>query len=150
MTDPVKTTLALRVAAQPLYQAGIIFVFGLFLALINQGTSASVATDPAHNTSWILMTACVLFYGVCSSVLSLNAKNANRYWRDAILSYVVMMIVSALTAYALSGLSIDEAGSFRWIFIVLAIGYLVFLSIVRLIKRIVDIAIKQDERLRGE
>lgn len=150
MKQESQVTLAGRIAAQPLFQAGIIFIFGVFLALLDRGTNAAGVGDSVQNSPWVLMTASILFYAVCSSVLSLNAKHANRYWRDALLSFIGLMVASALVATALSGLSIDEAGSFRWLFIVLAIGFLVFLSIVRLIKKIVDIAIKQDERLRGE
>jgi len=95
------------------------------------------------------LTASILFYAICSSVLSLRSPDMNRYWRDSILAFVGLTVLSAVAATVISGVGIDEAGSFRWIFVVLAIGFLVFLSIVRVMKRIVDIAIKQDERLRG-
>jgi hypothetical protein len=138
-----------RIVAQPLYQAVIIFVFGLFLTLIDSGTGSSNVASSKFSTAWILLTACILFYALCSSVLSLWAMNPNKYWRDAIFSFVGLMVVSGFTATLVSGQGIDEAGSFRWLFVVLSIGYLVFLTIVRLMRRIVDIAIRQDERLRG-
>lgn len=138
-----------RIVAQPLYQAVIIFVFGVFLTLIDRGTGLSNVSSSKFSTAWILLTASILFYSLCSSVFSLWAKNPNKYWRDAIFSFVGLMVASALTASLISGQGIDEAGSFRWLFVVLSIGYLVFLTIVRLMRRIVDIAIRQDERLRG-
>lgn len=150
MTNDSTSTIADRITRQPAFQAMIIFVFGVLLTLIDKGSNASGVGESTQNTPWILMTACILFYALCSSILSLNAHDPNRYWRDAIFSFVGLMIASALIAMLISGQSIDEAGSFRWLFVVLAIGYLVFLSIVRLMKRIVDIAIKQDDKLRGE
>lgn len=150
MTSESSKPLADRISRQPAFQAIIIFVFGIILSLLDQGSNASGVGESTQNTPWILMTACILFYALCSSILSLKASDANRYWRDAILSFVGLMIGSGLIAMWISGQSIDEAGSFRWLFVVLSIGYLVFLSIVRLMKRIVDIAIKQDDKLRGE
>lgn len=44
----------------------------------------------------------------------------------------------------------DEAGSFRWLYIVFALTYLVFISIVNMMRKIMEIAKKQDARLRGE
>ncbi|MDX1409977.1 MAG: hypothetical protein R3330_17630, partial [Saprospiraceae bacterium] len=81
---------------------------------------------------------------------SLCADNMNRYWSRSIMCFVGLMALSILTSTVVSGASMDEAGTFRWLFVVLTIGYLVFLVIVRLMKRIVDIAIKQDEKLRGK
>ncbi len=47
-------------------------------------------------------------------------------------------------AYLFSSLSLNEAGSYRWIFTVLSFGYLVFLSILGFVKRIVEFAEKED------
>ena len=82
--------------------------------------------------------------------MSLKAASMNKYWSRSIMAFMGLLVVSGLLATVFSGLSIDEAGSFRWLFVVLTFGYLVFLSIVRLMKKIVDIAIEQDDRLRGE
>jgi hypothetical protein len=58
--------------------------------------------------------------------------------------------VGGLLAYLISGLSIDEAGSYKWILFIFTFCYILFLSIVRAMKKIVTIAQKQDKRLRGE
>ncbi|HLF65852.1 MAG TPA: hypothetical protein VI603_18970 [Saprospiraceae bacterium] len=150
MKETRQNTIAAKIAAQPLFQAAIIFVLVAFLALIDRGSNVSGVGTSTQNSPWILMTACILFYALCSSILSLKAKQANRYWRDAILSFVLLMVASAATATVLSGQSMDEAGSFRWLFVVMSVGYLVFLTIVRLMKKIVDLAIRQDDKLRGE
>ena len=138
-----------RIARQPVWQAVIIFAFVLLIALVDRMFQSGDKVVQLGNTTWILLTASILFYAICSSVLSLRSPDMNRYWRDSILAFVGLTVLSAVAATVISGVGIDEAGSFRWIFVVLAIGFLVFLSIVRVMKRIVDIAIKQDERLRG-
>ena len=53
-------------------------------------------------------------------------------------------------SWAFSGLTIDEAGSFRWLYVVFTMGYIILLAIVRSMRRIVAMAQKQDKRLRGE
>jgi hypothetical protein len=50
----------------------------------------------------------------------------------------------------LSGKHIDEVGSFRWLWFVLTLVYMIFFAIARSMKRVVDIAIEQDDKLRGE
>jgi MFS family permease len=150
MTQQPQKNLVLRIVDRPLYQAIIIFLFSAFLALIDRESGVLGVGATGKNSPWVMMTVGILFYAVASSVLSLRAENQTKYWRDAMLTFVGLMIVSGLTATLISGQSIDEAGSFRWLFLVMGIGYLVFCAIVRVIKRIVDIAIKQDDRLRGE
>ncbi len=150
MSEEQKTSLIYRIADKPPYQAIVIFLFGGFLAFIDSGSNDFGVGTTEKNAPWILMTACLLFYALCCSLLSLRTKHMNLYWRDAIFSFMGLAVASALLATALSGQSMDEAGSFRWLFVVLAIGFLVFLTIVRLIRKIVEIAIKQDDKLRGE
>ena len=137
------------VIKKPEYQAIIVFLAGLLLALLDKLATAIGLWESASNNAWIIMTAFVLFYALFNSILSLKADSMNRYWSRSIMSFVGLIAVSIGVSTLLSGIGIDEAGSFRWLFLVLTIGYLVFLVIVRLMRRIVEIAIKQDERLRG-
>ena len=106
------------------------------------------ASDPI--SPWIITTAMVLFFSLFNSILSLKAESMNKYWGRSIIGFMVLLVLSAVIARLFSGLSMDEAGSFRWLFLVLTMGYLIFLAIVRTMKRIVQIAIKQDKRLRNE
>ena len=64
--------------------------------------------------------------------------------------FIALLVGGGFLAYLVSGVTIDEAGSFRWLYVVLTMGYLIFLAIVQSMKRIVDIAIQQDKRLRNE
>ncbi len=149
MTKRGFSVLTTRIAGQPIYQASVIFIFGALLSVMDKASNAAGVSTSSANSAWVLMTSCILFYALISSILSLRAGNI-RYWRDAILAFLGLAILSALLATIVSGQTIDEAGSFRWLFVVLAIGFLVFLAIVRLMKKIVDIAIRQDDKLRGE
>ncbi len=107
-------------------------------------------SEPDQNSPWITSTAMLLFYTIANSISSIKAKSLLKYWGRSITTYILLLVLGALFAYLVSGMPIDEAGSFRWLFVVLTLGYLIFLAIVQTMKRIVDIAIKQDKRLRGE
>jgi len=78
------------------------------------------------------------------------AKDGNTYWLHSIISFVILLVVGGLMAWAISGVSINNAGSVRWIYVVFTFGYLVFLSIVNFMKFLVKLAQRQDKRMRGE
>lgn len=99
---------------------------------------------------WTMSAAGLLFFGVLNSVLSLSYENQTKYWLRSAGAFLSLMIIGGLVSYALSGLSINDAMSFRWLYVVFTFGYLAFLSIVRLMRKIVLIAQKQDKKLRGE
>lgn len=99
---------------------------------------------------WEMAFSGILFFALFNAIFSLSAKDANRYWMLSIFSFVSLVVVLSLIAWLLSGLTMDEAGSFRWILIIFTFSYLLILSIVRAMKKIVGIAQKQDAALRGE
>ncbi len=138
------------IVATPFIQALLILIVGVLITGLEKlGNVVGLLTsDP--NSPWIVFTSFILFFAIANSLMSLKAASMNKYWSRSIVAFAGLLILSAVMATVFSGLSIDEAGSFRWLFVVLTFGYLVFLSIVRLMKKIVDLAIEQDERLRGE
>ncbi len=99
---------------------------------------------------WTVAAAMTLFFAVGNSILSLGATNQNKYWGNSIMSYMGLLLFGGFIAWLFSGLNIYEAKSFRWIYIVFTFGYLLFLCMVRAMRKIVQIAQKQDARLRGE
>lgn len=139
-----------RFARTPFIQGAFIFGIALLIASLEKLANMIGMFESDPNSPWIIFTSFILFFSIATSLMSLKAVNMNKYWGRSIITFMAVLVLSGLFATLYSGLSIDEAGSFRWLFFVLTFGYLVFLSIVRLMKRIVDIAIKQDERLRGE
>lgn len=125
---------------------GAILLFNLFSWLISL-TGLLPIKDTAP---WLIFTSFVLCYALVNSVLSISSHDRNKYWMHSIISFVAICLVGGIVSYLISGLTMDEAGSYRWILIVFSIGYILFLSIVRAMQKIVTIAQKQDKRLRGE
>ena len=68
----------------------------------------------------------------------------NKYWARSVMCYSVLAIVSAGTAYLFSSIPFGEAGTFKWLFIVFSFSYLIFLSIVRFMRNIVEFAEQED------
>jgi len=136
-----------QIAKNPIYQAILIFGIALSLALLEKLANVIGFMDSKPNSPWIVMTSFVLFFAIANSILSLRTQNINKYWVVSIITFIVYVACSGFIAATLSGMSFDEAGSFRWIFMVLSFGYLVFLSIVRLIRQIVEYAIGQGDHL---
>ena len=106
--------------------------------------------DVPEYQAWTVSASMVLMFAVCNSVLSLSADNINAYWNKSIYSFVALCVIGGLIAWGVTGLSIHEAKSFKWIYVVFTFGYLFFLSIVSMMRKIVMIAQKQVKRLRGE
>jgi len=134
----------------PFKQAGIVFLGSLLFTLLFKIFDwTGMAAQPDY-LPYTMNAAGLLFFALFNSVMSLSYQNQNVYWLKSIIAYALFMIVGTLVSRYISGVPLDEAMSFRWLYIVFTIGYVVFLVIVRLMRKIVLIAKKQDARLRGE
>lgn len=93
---------------------------------------------------WSIATAFTLFFAVMNSLLSLRAESFAKYWQASMYSYAALAFGSGLLAWAFSGIPVGAAGSYKWIYIVVSIGFLVFLSMVNFMKIIVKFAEKEE------
>ncbi len=140
---------AVDIVSKPVYQAILIFGIAFLLAGLEKLSNLMGIMDSDPNSPWIVMTSFILFFAIANSIMSLRAENLNKYWAWSIMSFIVLLACSGFVATMISGLSFDEAGSFRWLFMVLTFGYLVFLSIARFVRQIVEYAVRQDDQLNG-
>ncbi|MEN9416224.1 MAG: hypothetical protein RLZ62_2528 [Bacteroidota bacterium] len=93
---------------------------------------------------WMIATALMLFFAVMNSLLSIRSDSFVKYWQASMYSYMGLAGASALLAYLFSGVSIGAAGSYKWLFIVVSVGFMVFLSMVNFMKVIVNYAEKEE------
>ena len=134
----------------PFKQAGVVYIGSVVFMLLFWIMSLLGIMEYEQHLPWTMSAAALLFYALFNSVLSLSFKDQNYYWGRSIIAFMALMVIGGLTSYLISGQSIGEAKTFRWLYIVFTIGYLAFLSIVRLMRKVVQIAQRQDKRLRGE
>ena len=134
----------------PFMQGGAVLaaIFVFILITIVFGKLGLADTDTG--TPWLVACSMTFFFAIGNSVLSLAADDLNTYWWQSILTYVLLVVLGGTIAYLFSGVSMDEVGSYRWLYVVFTFGHILFLSIARTMKRLVKIAQEQDGRLRGE
>jgi hypothetical protein len=99
-------------------------------------------TEPLF--AWSIAAAFMLLFALLNSLMSLRADSFVRYWGRSIYSYLGLALCTGLAAWMFSGIPLREAGTYRWIYIVVTIGFLFFLSIVNLMKKIVRFAEREE------
>lgn len=127
----------------PVFQAVVLLALVL---LFDIGTwfLGSTGVEFEQRSPWTTAAAFLLFFSALNAVMSIYTKNMDSYWTRSMLSFVGLAAASTLLAQWFSGLSMSEAGSYKWIYIVLTIGYLVFLLILTAMRKIVDFAQKEE------
>lgn len=131
----------------PIKQA---IAIGLLVIIFLSIAKAVQTEDSNNNIFWEIGASALLFYAMMNAVLSFAFDNQNNYWLFSIIGFAALLLICGGLAFLYSGTNIDEAGSFRWIFLVFTIGYIILLSIARMMKKIITIAQREDKRLRGE
>lgn len=128
----------------PVWQAipffGISVLFMVFTWLLDK--TGWYQTDQLF--PWSLATAFLLLFAVFNSLMSLNADSFLRYWGRSMYSFMGLAFANGLAAWMFSGVAIGQAQSYRWIYIVVTIGFLVFLTMVNLMRKIVEFAEKEE------
>jgi len=131
-------------AYDPIVQAAIVFGLGIIVMLGGKLFNFASILSVSDRFPWMTAAAFILFFAMFNSIFSLASKDMNKYWGRSMMSYAGLVICSGTVAYLFSSIPIKEAGSYRWIIIVLTFGYLVFMSIVRFMKNIVEFAEKEE------
>ena len=132
----------------PFYQAALAFILIIIADLIVINTTQ--VPDQLSTSIWTNCIAMVLFYIVANCLLSLRTATSSKYVRDSIFAFIILSAAGIVISQTFSQKSMDESGSFRWLFIVLATGYMIFLGIINTMKFLLEWARTQDGHLRGE
>ncbi len=127
-------------AYNPVLQGGAVLVGVLFMLLMGKIIGGLGISEFKDTYPWLVAASFMLFFAVFNSVFSLSAADLNGYWTKSMLCFGGLAVVSGLLAYLFSGLTLWEAASYKWIFTVVTFGYLVFLSVMGFMKRIVEFA----------
>ncbi len=133
-------------APTPPIQAISIYVSFLVLVILSKILAYSGLISSGEKFPWVLAGSFILLFSMFNSVLFLSSTSPAKYYRNSIYSYAGLVVLSGLSAYLISGLSLNEAGSFKWIFLVLTVAYIVFLTIVGAMKTIMELAKRKDTR----
>jgi uncharacterized membrane protein YtjA (UPF0391 family) len=128
----------------PLYQAGGSLAAAFLFMLVGSAVSAGTEDVVTSKWPWLCATSFLLFFAVFNAIMSATSKALMKYWGRSIYAFLGLAVISGLLAWGFSGLSIGEAGSYKWMFFVVTFVYLVFLSMVAFMKQIVEFAQKEE------
>ncbi|MEY3050297.1 MAG: hypothetical protein RLY31_82 [Bacteroidota bacterium] len=133
----------LNKAKDPVIQSGVVLA-AILLVNVLAAFARSAGMDVEDRFPWTVAASFLLFFAAGNAVLSLQSADMDRYWTRSVLCFASVAVLSAFLAYLFSALPMRQAGSYRWIYIVLTIGYLVFLSMVTFMRKIVDFAQREE------
>ncbi len=129
---------------RPPAQAVAVFAIALAIMGIGWMLSASGIISFDRLFAWSIGSALTLFFAMMNSLLSLRAVSFAKYWGTSMYSYLALAFGTGMAAWGFSGIPLGEAGSYRWIYIVVSVGFVVFLSMVNFMKIIVRFAEKEE------
>lgn len=125
---------------KPYYQAAVAFGIMLVLIVPSMLIKTMGLMDISIKFPWKMVGTFLLVYIIFNCLYSIGAKNKMIYWRDSIFSYAALFGLGILLATFASSTSIFELDSYYWIFIVITITYVVFLSLTNMLTRFMEYA----------
>jgi hypothetical protein len=134
----------------PYYQSAFIFGMLLLFDLYSIGSKEGGDTIIFAKSIWRNCVAMLLFFILANCILSLGSNANLKYVRDSIFAYMGLAFMGGSLSYFICKTSMDQAGSFRWLFIVLSMVFIIFLAMINTMKFLVELAKRQDSKLRGE
>ncbi len=121
--------------------------------LMEKAAGAVGLLDNNPERTWTISLSLLLLFAVFASIMLLRtAGKVSRYWNQSMVSFFALALLSNFAAQAISGKSVGEVGSFKFLFVVITIGFLVFISIVNLARKIIEYAEREEwnqPRMRG-
>lgn len=141
------TSVFYKVVKPPL-QAVVVFVIAICMMGMGKLIETTHLMDISPRFAWMIAGAFMLFFGIFNSVFGLSAPDWNRYFITSLICFACLAVANGFLAYAFSSLSINEAGTFRWIYFVLIFAYLVLMSIMQAIRKIFEIAQREDKKMQ--
>ncbi|MGI9158883.1 MAG: hypothetical protein ACR2K1_03940 [Saprospiraceae bacterium] len=140
----MNNTSILAADTQPWKQALVIASGAFAIMLLGFLLTVSGLYAPDSLFAWSIASAFLLLFALFNSLLSLNSKKPAQYWGQSVYSYIGLAVVMSLAAWLFSGISLDNAGYYKFIYLVVTIGFMVFSSMVNFMKKIVQFAEREE------
>lgn len=128
----------------PVYQAGLALAGVVVFSVAAKLVGMTGLTEVPQRFPWMSAASFLLLFALFNSVFSLTSKDLMKYWGRSMYCFIGLAATAAGAAYLLSSMTMSEAGSYRWIYIVVGIGYLVFLSLMAMLRKIVEFAQREE------
>jgi hypothetical protein len=128
----------------PLRQAAMFLAAAVLFMLITLLLNQTGWYEVDRLFPWSIATAFLLLYAVFNSLMSLNSDSSAKYWGRSVYGFIGLAFTNGLAAWLFSGIPLRQAQSYQWIYIVVTIGFLVFLSMINAMRKIVQFAEKEE------
>lgn len=128
----------------PVAQAVVVLAGAIALMLCGWLLTVSDIYPAEPLFAWSIATAFMLLFAILNSLMSLRADSFVKYWGRSMYTYLGLALCTGLAAWLFSGIPLRDAGTYRWIYIVITFGFLVFLSMVNFMKKIVQFAEREE------
>lgn len=127
-----------------------LFSLGLGLLIILLGLACEALGIMSLNADfpWAIMASMNLFYVMFAAVMLVISEHFLKTWGKTFYSFIGFLIVSVLVAWLFSGVSIYATGTFKTIYIVIILTFLLLMGISVAIKAVVRGTEKLDEKKR--
>lgn len=144
MSQGTTTDPFLEKIANPIFQAILLFVAGLVVTVVAKFVAWIQLTEVSERFPWLSAASFLFLFAISNSISSLGSRPGSNYWGKSIISFVLLAVTSGGMAYLFSSLNIWEAGSYSWIYVVLSLGYLVFMGLMSFMRNIVEFAQREE------
>ncbi len=134
-----------KIASNPFIQAFGVWLLYLIVMSISFILKV-MGMDIEARSPWTLAIAFILLYMLYNVIIGLISDRMARYWLYSLMAFMLLMLLSAFTAGWVSGVGMDEAGTYRWLFFIFCPVYLLFIGMISAIKKIVELAKDDDNR----
>jgi hypothetical protein len=134
----------------PITQLKYALLFTVLIVLVYYAFNIGSTDMSTLRNYYTIPMSFTLVFGVFNAILSLSSPDQNKYYGMSLVCYFIFCAVTIALGRLLSGITLDDAGSYRWIYFVFTFGYILFLAIVRTMRWVVIFAQKQDKRMMGK
>jgi len=139
----MKELSVFNVQINPLTLAGIIGAVKLVAIMVMPMISDS------PTICWEVAFTFLLLFSLINSMLSLNSVDQNKYWFQSIVGFVVFALIGGLVAWKVSGISIYDLESLKIMYLIFTFMYLILLTIIRTMRKIIELAQTHDKRMHN-
>ncbi len=133
----------LEKAYNPILHALLMAAFGAIVMLLAKTLDWLSILQVEATFPWLTTGAVFLLFAISNSIFSLASSDVNAYFTKSLLASAILVVLLFGLSYLLSGIWVTEADSYLWIYKVLGFCYLVFVSIINAIKKVVEYAQKE-------
>ncbi len=138
------TDVFMQRVQNPIIQAAILLGGVILVTFAGKLVQMSGWLFVPERFPWMTAASFMLTFALFNSVFAVSTPNMQRYWGRSIYSFLGLAVAAAGVAWLASAIPLSEAGSYSWIFVVVSVGYMVFLGMMTTIRGIVQFAQKEE------